>query len=312
MYYRGIEAFLAIADTQNISTAAKLLHITQSAVSHRIRELEEELGVILIDRQKGLRHSKLTLAGEKLYPLAIKWKQLWHETKQIQTTISSLFVQVGCVDSVNTLILPQFYQALIANFPPVYLRIYTMPSIELYEKIEKRTLDIAFVLQQQRHKHINVTPFYRESMSVVRSKGKSHSKKKIKPKDLRPIDELYINWSPSYQIWHDKTWDPLHHPKIELDSVFLMQALLENPKHWAIVPQSVVKHLNKEHKFIVQQIEPPAPERTTYMVTHRFPRMGAVEGIELFRSIAKKFGFFNDVTFDSENSTMESKWPEHG
>ena len=99
MYDRGIEAFLAVAASHSVSGAANLLYITQSAVSHRLRELEEQIGLILIDRQKGIRRCELTLAGEKFYPLAERWNRLWYETKHIRKTISRLSVKIGCVDT---------------------------------------------------------------------------------------------------------------------------------------------------------------------------------------------------------------------
>ncbi len=69
-------------------------------------------------------------------------------------------------------------------------------------------------------------------------------------------------------IKHDNIWDPLHKPKIELDSVFLIQSLLEDPRYWAIVPKSVADQLRKRLGVTVQQLDPPAPDRTTYMITH--------------------------------------------
>jgi len=292
MYDRGIEAFLAIASCHSISGAAELLYITQSAVSHRLRGLEDQLGMILIDRQKGIRRSELTLAGEKFYPLAEQWNRLWHETKQAKSSITALSLKIGTIDSVNTYVLPQLYKALVLNTPSIYLQIFAMRSAELYEKIEKRELDVAFVLQRQRYGHMNVVPFYREPMHVVRIGQNKNKSLKVNPENLNPAYELFINWSPSYQIWHDKIWDPLHKPRIELDSVFLIQALLEDPKYWAIVPKSVADHLIDKSGVTVHQLDPPAPDRTTYMITHRFPRMGAVEGIEIIHSLAEQLGFF--------------------
>jgi len=52
---RGIEAFACVAEVQNLRIASERLHITVSAVSHRIQGLEAELGVRLFDRgPKGL------------------------------------------------------------------------------------------------------------------------------------------------------------------------------------------------------------------------------------------------------------------
>ena len=50
-----IQAFLAVAEHLTISKAAEELFVSQSTASHRIQNLEDELGVALIERQKGRR-----------------------------------------------------------------------------------------------------------------------------------------------------------------------------------------------------------------------------------------------------------------
>ena len=57
MNERGLEVFTAIVMGQTLRRAAELLNLTQSAVSRRLKELEEDLGSILVDRRKGLKAS---------------------------------------------------------------------------------------------------------------------------------------------------------------------------------------------------------------------------------------------------------------
>ena len=59
-----LDAFLALAKTLHFSKAAESVHITQSALSHRIRNLEEELGLTLVIRQT--KDIRLTDAGTRL------------------------------------------------------------------------------------------------------------------------------------------------------------------------------------------------------------------------------------------------------
>lgn len=62
MELRHLKYFLAVAETQNIRSAAQKIHVTQPAISRKIKELEIELGVQLFDRMpKGL---KLNRAGK--------------------------------------------------------------------------------------------------------------------------------------------------------------------------------------------------------------------------------------------------------
>ena len=50
-----IEAFMAVVRTGSITRAAQFLYTTQSALSRRIKTLEQELGYTLMKRQKGMR-----------------------------------------------------------------------------------------------------------------------------------------------------------------------------------------------------------------------------------------------------------------
>ena len=54
MEYKQIEAFIAIAELKNITKAADTLFVSQSALSYRLKTLEEEGGVTLVTRNKGI------------------------------------------------------------------------------------------------------------------------------------------------------------------------------------------------------------------------------------------------------------------
>ena len=50
--FRHIRAFLKIAETRNFTRAAHDLHISQSAMTVQVQQLEESLGIRLFDRNK--------------------------------------------------------------------------------------------------------------------------------------------------------------------------------------------------------------------------------------------------------------------
>lgn len=68
MEVRQLRFFLCVARLRNISRAAERLHVAQPALSRQMHQLEEELGVVLLNR--GLRGVELTADGERLVPLA--------------------------------------------------------------------------------------------------------------------------------------------------------------------------------------------------------------------------------------------------
>lgn len=72
MQERRLEVFLAVAMSRTFGKAADMLNVTPSSVSRELKNLEEELGMLLVDRQKGVKAVKLTPAGESLLPLVFK------------------------------------------------------------------------------------------------------------------------------------------------------------------------------------------------------------------------------------------------
>lgn len=65
--YLGLEAFVAVAELGSFSRAARKLNLTQTALSHRVRKLEEDLGQRLLVRSS--REVSLTQTGMALLPL---------------------------------------------------------------------------------------------------------------------------------------------------------------------------------------------------------------------------------------------------
>jgi DNA-binding transcriptional LysR family regulator len=61
---RHLRAFLTVARLSNFTRAADELHVSQSALTVQIRQLEEALGVMLFDRST--RRASLTQAGEEM------------------------------------------------------------------------------------------------------------------------------------------------------------------------------------------------------------------------------------------------------
>ena len=69
MNLKQLEAFLAIARHGGFIEAAERLNLTQSTISVRIKELEQDLGVLLFDRSR--RQIQLTPKGRCLSPLKL-------------------------------------------------------------------------------------------------------------------------------------------------------------------------------------------------------------------------------------------------
>ncbi len=281
MLNREIETFLAVVAAGSINKAARLLNITQSSVSQRLKKLEEDVGSVLIDRRKGGRSIQLTHAGESFFLIAENMQAMLQRLSDTPSTGGSL--RIGCVDSVNIFLLSDMYKRMQRHSPPVQLAIGTHQSGQIYDLVEQRELDIGFVLQERRSQHLRVTPFLKEEMLVMRV-AREHLPAIVRAEDLDPRKELYINWGPKYQLWHDRLWDPMISADIRLDTLALIRILLESHDQWALVPASAQAVLELQG-FAFQRLTDPPPERICYRIVHRYPRAGAVQALRIWDEV---------------------------
>jgi DNA-binding transcriptional LysR family regulator len=284
MYILGIETFIAVVHTHSLTGAAELLHLAQSTISNRLQVLEREVGGPLIERSKGNKEIRLTPMGESFLSIAERYNELWEETRFLHQSGPQLRLSIGAVDSVNTYLMPIVYQALYAHTPRIKLQIRTQQSSELYEQTERRVIDTAFVLHERASKTITVKPYFAEPMVVLRAMSQAANYPAvIQAEQLDTADELYIHWSPDFQIWHDNCWDSLRQIYTRVDSISLLLTLLKNPRQWAIVPLSAARLLANSGNYVFQRITTPPPDRVCYQITHKYPSPLAKESLNILQ-----------------------------
>lgn len=89
---RSLHVFVRVADTGNMSAAAKSLHMTVSAISQQLRKLEQDIGLTLFNRNT--RNLSLTEAGRIYYRTSLRLisvaEKAHHEIEQLQLTPSGV------------------------------------------------------------------------------------------------------------------------------------------------------------------------------------------------------------------------------
>ncbi|MEY8755539.1 LysR family transcriptional regulator [Peribacillus frigoritolerans] len=269
MDFHSIDTFLAVVRTKTISGAAEELHLAQTTVSQRIKVIEKEIGVQLIERGKGIKQIILTPLGEEFYKLAKEWSRLGQEAKLLKTQGPQLPLIVGGVDSVNTFVLPKVFKKLSNHHPPIKLQIRTLHSDNLYSEVENRHIDVAYSLRKRVHPNVNVKKCFTSPMVVLQTSDIScYSSKKLHPKELDSDYELFMPWGVEYQSWHSYWWDPLSISRIKLDSTHLLLHLLQDPLQWAIVPKWIADEAIKRGSYKIYDLTDSPPDYTVYELTH--------------------------------------------
>jgi DNA-binding transcriptional LysR family regulator len=141
-----LEAFVSVVDRGSIVAAAAHLHLTQSAVTRRIQNLEDVLGSPLLDRQ--VRPLRPTRAGQETYEFA---KPVLSSVNELKTGIMqggepSGDFRFGMSRSLGDLAIGLPIRCLHADFPKVRIQAFVQWSGVLLERLATRTLDCAVVL----------------------------------------------------------------------------------------------------------------------------------------------------------------------
>ena len=289
MTYEQIETFLIVATYKNITAASKYLFVSQSTVSSRLQQLEDELGTPLLIRHKGQRNAELTNYGSAFIPIASQWASLWKDTQHLKALPDIKSLNIASVDAVNNYTLVPMFQKHLEDHPRVKLSIMTYHSSEIYSLVQNRTADIGFAFSSISYPDVIAIPVYRELMYLICNK-KSNYGDNIACKDLPVEKEIYLRWGSDYQQWHDRHWSPGVYPLISVNTGSMLQRYLDYPDNWAIAPMSVIQgamRSNPELTFHSLK-EPPAP-RICYEIKNRFPNVTLLEPIELLEKELQEF-----------------------
>lgn len=282
MNYRNIEVFLAICNTRSISRASEVLFLSQSNVSHSLKQLEEELNTLLILRSKGKKTVDITQRGKEFLPLAQKWMDLYAETQRFKESNSSLFLSIGSVETLVANTFPRYFAGLIHKNAPLDLSVRIFNSDEICEMVERRELDAGLVLQYIPLKNLTFQLIMKEPMRLIR-KRTGEGRAFIHPHELDPKAEVFLNWSVEYKLWHDTWFLGSERPHLTVSTIALMTTALQDEENWGVVPESVARDLAPQYNLEILEIQEPPPERFIYFITHAAPSPESISGIRLFR-----------------------------
>jgi DNA-binding transcriptional LysR family regulator len=144
--FKSIETFLWVANLRSFRGAAEKLNTTQPAVSMRIAQLEDALGVRLLDRDR--RAVAPTPKGQELVGYAERLMRLRAEMIEAVGDRSTMrgIVRLGCSETIVHTWLPLLIERVNAAYPNLALEIEVDISPNLRERLIARDLDIALLL----------------------------------------------------------------------------------------------------------------------------------------------------------------------
>jgi DNA-binding transcriptional LysR family regulator len=146
MEIRNLRHFCVLAEQLHFTKAARLLNVAQPALSHHIKQLEEELGAQLVERSN--RRVRLTPAGEvflaRTARILEELDQAARETARVgQGEAGSLVI--GVVSTAVCSVLPELLRTFRREAPDISIDIREMEPAEQVEALRRETIDIGLL-----------------------------------------------------------------------------------------------------------------------------------------------------------------------
>lgn len=245
MNLRFVEAFYWVASLKSVTRAAEKLFLTQSAMSSRIAALEEELGVLLLDRRD--KHFKLTVAGTRFLVYAKRMLELQRQVKAEMGSGGPLEVsiRVGAIESVLHSWLIPWVEQLRKDNPLLELELTVEPTPVLLDQIRRGTLDAVFAALPASADGIRSQALAPMEMVFV-GNAQQHRKRKYTLQDFADTDILTFQRGSQPHVY---LLDTLRHAQVEprcvhtISSISAMVQLVQGGFGVATLPRLAVQRM---------------------------------------------------------------------
>ncbi|MGH1543150.1 MAG: LysR family transcriptional regulator [Arenicella sp.] len=252
-----IRAFLEIAATGSFQQAADNLHITQSAMSARIKGLEEQLNRQLFNRKRN--GTTLTAPGRVFYRYARTVVKSWELARQEIslseefTNMVSLGVQLNHWSSTAT---PWLYW-MKDSAPNIATQVHSDYSDRLMALLRDGLLDIAVLYEPQQNPDLIIEQYVEEQLIMVSTEPRSAEKQAVP-------GYVYVDWGKTFKIEHNRAFPDIstHHITVGMAIVGLNH-ILEQGGSGYFLAREVQKFLDEGKLYPVAKA--PTFSLTAYL-----------------------------------------------
>lgn len=244
---QGLSALIKIAELGSFSAASQALHISQPAVSKRIKVLEDEIGAPLFDRIG--RRMQLTEAGSALLPIA---KRIMAEMDEASLVMNNLALHVtgtlniACSHHIGIHRLPHVLRQYRQQHPDVKLALQFMSSEEAIAALKQRHIELAFItLPKQLSSELMATKLWRDELCfAASSEHPLATRKQVQLNELAYSDCILpepntTTFELVAQLFHDHKL-PLT-PTIPVNYIETIRTLVGNGLGWSVLPASMIR-----------------------------------------------------------------------
>lgn len=273
---QGIQAFVKIAEIGCFTKASQFLHISQPALTRRIKKLEDSLGAMLFERST--RSIKLTSVGREFLPKARDLIDFYESSilsiKEMATHQTGV-ITLSCLPTAAFYFLPSVIRDYNNHYPNIRIRILEHSASDCLEAVLNGDADFGINMINITHPNIDFTPLVNEPFVLAcRRDHELAQKALVMWKDLANfkligvrrssgnrslIDQALagINWKPNwfYEVRHLST--SLGMVEAGLGVAVVPSLAMPTDEHHVLVGRPLIEPVIRRTLGLVQRRETP-------------------------------------------------------
>lgn len=264
MELRHLRYFVALGERLSFTRAAKQVHVTQSTLSHQIRQFEDELGLSLFDRVG--KRVVMTEAGEQLFPAVTKAlgdidaavRGLRGDSAQIDGTL-----RIGVVHSVNVNLMPACLALFLARHPSVRIVVEELAAPMVEKRLLAGEIDLGIAYEPAGLADLTFEALYDEELALAVTPAHplaGHKRIRMIELHRRPVILLTQDFATRRMLdgWFESSGAE---PKVvvEMNTIGAMLDMVRSSGVAAIVPERAIA---SAADLRAVALEGPTPRRT--------------------------------------------------
>ncbi|USB32518.1 LysR family transcriptional regulator [Paenibacillus sp. YPG26] len=265
--------YITVVEQSSLNKASKLLNLSQPALSRKIAKLEEELGVLLFNRNG--KRLELTRTGQLVYTYAIEQRQrhvqFLESISRYRQAERSVLTLGASLTTIQTT-LPPLVEALMNKYPDTELKLVTGKTHEIVSSVRDRKVDFGVVASSIEEPGLLCIPLFEDHLElVVPVQHELLQEEQITMEDLSGQPMIIF----SKGTWYRRVIDELfarHNVipdiRMEIDSFEAIVRLLPTCKAAALLPRSYLRAplLDKNEVVTIPMRELEQTRRRTCLI----------------------------------------------
>ncbi len=229
-----LKAFLEVHRSRHFGRAAQNLFISQSAVSARIKQLEDELGIKLFSRERN--NIDLTTAGKKFLIYAEKILNTWNKAR-LEISIpedAETLLSVAALPSLWDIFLDNWLSWIHKSKFTTALQVDVMQPDSLMRNLLDGTVDLGFVFDPPKTPEILVKKLLPVPLMMISTKQGLMAEEAIKD------NYVYVDWGTEFAMIHARQYQDIPPPRLRASVGRIALSFINNCGGVAYLPEALV------------------------------------------------------------------------